>query len=265
MSDVQVVEVAEQVSPPAAVEVAPAEGQTAPEVAAPETPPAKTFTQSDLDRILAKERAKAERKAERLGYERARREVAESQLQQPRNEAPPPADGEPTPDQFQTFTEYSKALARWEVRQELRGLGERAQQMRETQTAQQRAAEVQQKLAPAMEKYEDFDEVVFNERLPITEAMAEAALELGEVGHDVLYHLGTHPKEAERIAALGRVGQVREIDKIAQSLSKPPEPTKAPPPIKPNEGTAPVEKRLDEASYDEFVKIRRRQIAAKRG
>lgn len=264
--DVQEVEVATptpEAAPP--VEVSTPEAVTAPTET--EAPPAKTYTQEDFDRVIARERHRAEKRAERQGYERAMREAAERRLQELQAPAPvaPSGDGRPAQDQFQTFDAYMEALTDWKVDQKIQGVGRKASEQREAAEAQRQAEEVRSKLAPAAEKYEDFEDVVLRDDLPITRDMAEAILELGSAGHDVAYHLGTHPKEAARIAGLGRIAQIKEIDKIAATLNKPPEPTKAPAPIVPNAGTASVEKRLEDADYDEFVKIRRKQIAARRG
>lgn len=250
-----------------------AEGSTQDAAAAPgaqqeEPKPERNFSQTDLDRILARERAKAERKAERYGYERAMREAAERQLQErqpPEPEASPRGEGRPTPNQFETYDQYVEALSDWKVEQRLLEVGRMSQEARTRAEAARQAEEVRSKLAPAAEKYEDFEDVVLRDDLPITRDMAEAILELGGTGHDVAYYLGTHPKEADRISKLGRIAQLKEIDKIATTLASPPEPTKVPPPIKPNEGSGAVEVRLEEADYDDFVKIRRRQIAARRG
>lgn len=238
----------------------PAEGDTAP------TPPAKTFTQSDLDRILARERAKESRRAERFGYERAMREAAEKQLAEIRTPptSSPQTGDEPQQSQFHDYDSYVKAYARWTVQQELRTVSKQAEEQRSRSEAEKSAAEVMAKLAPGAKKYEDFHDVVFADDLRITKDMAETILDLGSDGNDVAYFLGTHPQEAERIAGLSKVGQVREIDKLATTLKAPPKVTTAPPPITPNTGTGTVEKRLEDASMAEFVKIRQRQIAAKR-
>lgn len=248
-----------------------AEGSAPDAAAAPDAPqgepkPERSFSQTDLDRILARERAKAERKAERFGYERAMRESAERQLhdRQPEPE-PTRGEGRPTPNQFETYDQYVEALSDFKVEQRLLEVGRMSQEARARADAERQAAEVRSKLAPAAEKYEDFEDVVLRDDLPITRDMAEAILELGGPGHDVAYYLGTHPREADRISRLGRIAQLKEIDKIAGTLARPPEPTRAPPPIKPNEGSGAVEKKLEDASYDDFVKIRRRQIAARRG
>ena len=65
-----------------------------------------------------------------------------------------------------------------------------------------------------------------------------------------------------------RAGSAEDLRKEGQLVTKvtaPPKPTNTPPPIVPNSNNASVEQRLEDAAYDDFVKIRRRQIAAKRG
>jgi hypothetical protein len=62
------------------------------------------------------------------------------------------------------------------------------------------------------------------------------AIQASEIGPDVLYHLGTNPKEAARIARLDPILQAREIGKIEVQLGSAP-PVKrtsnAPAPIDP--------------------------------
>jgi hypothetical protein len=64
--------------------------------------------------------------------------------------------------------------------------------------------------------------------------MAEAIIE-SEKGAEVLYHLGSHPDEAKRIAMLSPLAAARELGRIEARLSMPAPrtTTKAPPPVKP--------------------------------
>lgn len=192
------------------------------------------------------------------------REAAERRVQEltaPKDTPRQTAEGKPSPDQFKTYDEYTEALADWKVEEKLRNLGQKEEERRREQTAEAQRADVVQKLAPALAKYPDFEEVALGDHVTITPIMGQAALAMGADGHDVLYYLGQNPKESERIARLGVVEQIRELDKLAVAIKPKPKATQAPPPIQPNEGSATVEKKLEEASYDEFVKIRRRQIA----
>ena len=87
----------------------------------------------------------------------------------------------------------------------------------------------------ARDKYDDFEQVAYNESLPVTEVMAQS-IQASDVGPDVLYWLGSNPKEAARIARLSAILQAKEIGKIEASLAANPQVRKtstAPAPIAP--------------------------------
>ena len=188
----------------------------------PETPveqeATKTFTQEELDAIVGKRLAREQRKWER---EQAQR-LAESQTRQ----APPAADL--TPEQFNSYEDYAEALA---------------ERKAEELVAKREAAKQQEALfeqyyereETARDKYDDFDQVAYNESLPVTEIMAQS-IQASDIGPDVLYWLGSNPKEAERISRLNPILQAKEIGKVEASLmSNPPvrKTSTAPAPIAP--------------------------------
>ncbi len=87
----------------------------------------------------------------------------------------------------------------------------------------------------ARDKYDDFEDVVYNPKLRITDVMAET-IQYSDLGPDLAYWLGSNPKEAERIARLSPILQAREIGKIEVRLSDNPpvkKTTSAPTPISP--------------------------------
>ena len=187
----------------------------APEVA-PETPEekpaAKTFTQEELDAIVSKRLAREQRKWER---ERA---------QQP---AQPPKDIPPV-DQFESPEAYADALAE-----------KKAQELIAKREAQQQQAQVleayHEREEAAREKYDDFEQVAYNPKLPITDVMAQT-IQASDVGPDVAYYLGSNPQEATRISRLSPFLQAKEIGKIEAKLaSNPPvkKSSSAPAPITP--------------------------------
>jgi hypothetical protein len=67
------------------------------------------------------------------------------------------------------------------------------------------------------EKYEDFEQVAYNPNLPVTDVMAQA-IQASEIGPEVIYFLGSNPKEASRISRLSPVLQAKEIGKIEAKL-----------------------------------------------
>ena len=87
----------------------------------------------------------------------------------------------------------------------------------------------------ARTKYDDFEQVAYNPKLPITDAMAQT-IQSSDVGPDMAYYLGSNPKEADRISRLSPLSQAKELGKIEAKLSDNPPVKKtsnAPAPIAP--------------------------------
>jgi len=87
----------------------------------------------------------------------------------------------------------------------------------------------------ARDKYEDFEQVAYNPSLPVTDFMAQA-IQASDIGPEVIYFLGSNPKEAARISRLPPVLQAKEIGKIEANLASSPPVKKtssAPAPIAP--------------------------------
>ena len=185
-----------------------------------ESPEPKTFTQEELDKIVQKERAKAERAI--------RREMAQAP-QEPQGYL----TGEPPdPKSFKTALEYAEAKADFLAEEKL---ARREYQQRVT-TVDATYADREE---AARDKYTDFDDVI--QRHPkdggpaISEFMAEAIKE-SEMGPEIAYYLGKNPKESHRIWDLSPLAQAREIGKIEASLTANPPAKKAssaPDPITP--------------------------------
>lgn len=188
-----------------------------PEVTTPE-PPAespKTFTQDELDAIVSKRLAREQRKWER---------------EQKSKVPPPPAPpAEPLqPDDFTNAQAYADALAERKAQELLAQRAAEAERAAVLDAYQDREEE-------ARSKYDDFEQVAYNPKLPVTETMAQT-IQASEIGPDVIYYLGTNFKEAERIARLSPLMQAKEIGKIeARLASNPPvkKSTTAPAPIAP--------------------------------
>ena len=213
MSETEVV--AEQVPAPEPVATAaPEPAVVAQEAAQPEEKPAKTFSQEELDALVGKRLARERRKWER-----------EQALKAPEPQAQTPAT---LPDRDVDPDAYAEALAARKA-EELLVQREAERQQRELLMAYKEREEV------AFEKYDDFEQVVYNKALPITNVMAET-IQASELGPDVAYYLGSNPREAERISRLSPYLQAKEIGKIEVKLADNPpvkRTTNAPPPIKP--------------------------------
>jgi len=179
-----------------------------------EAPAAKTFTQEELDAIVSKRLAREQRKWER---EQARRAA----------EAAPSADL-PAPENFEDARTYAEALAERKA----------AELLARREAEQQEAALLEayhDREEQARDKYDDFEQVAYNPNLPVTDVMAQT-IRASDIGPDVIYYLGSNPKEADRIARLSPILQAREIGKIEAKLANDPpvrKTTTAPPPINP--------------------------------
>jgi len=207
--------VAEQVpAPEPAATAAPEPEVVAQEATQPEEKPAKTFSQEELDALVGKRLARERRKWER-----------EQALKAPEPQAQTPAT---LPDRDIDPDAYADALATRKA-EELLAKREADRQQRELLMAYKEREEA------AFEKYDDFEQVVYNKALPITNVMAET-IQASDVGPDVAYYLGSNPREAERISRLSPYLQAKEIGKIEVKLTDNPpvkRTTNAPPPIKP--------------------------------
>ena len=185
---------------------------SSPEVA--ENQPAKTFSQEELDAAIGKRLAREQRKWEREQAARQTVPVAPKEM--------------PSIDNFESTDAYAEALA-------LRKAEELIAQ-RDRQKEQAEVVELySEREEKARDKYDDFEDVVYNPKLRITDVMAET-IQHSDLGPDLAYWLGSNPKEAERIARLSPILQAREIGKIEVRLSDNPpvkKTTSAPTPISP--------------------------------
>lgn len=216
-------ELQNQVAETPAPEQVPTAEPVAEETQAPEDQPTeqqtKTFTQEELDAIVGKRLAREQRKWEREQSRKAQ-------------EAPLNAQTEaPSLEQFESVDAYAEALAARKAEELLARREAERQKMDMLEAYQDREEE-------ARSKYEDFEQVAYNPKLPITAVMAET-IQASDIGPDVAYFLGANPREADRISRLPPFLQAKEIGKIEAKLSSEPvlkKTTSAPPPIAPISG-----------------------------
>lgn len=190
----------------------------APEAVTPETPTEapKTFTQEELDAIVSKRLAR-----EKRSWERQTAKPAE----------PATVRTDPSSlslDQFPSPEAYAEALAVQKAQELVARQKEHAENAATLESYHEREEE-------ARNKYDDFEQVAYNPKIPITDTMADA-IRSSDVGPDIAYHLGMTPSEAKRIAQLPPIQQAREIGKIEAKLAAAPvvkKSTSAPAPITP--------------------------------
>lgn len=229
-----------------AVVVPAEEGTAEPETPAVDPPVGEDVGEDEEDHPKRKSGSqRAREKAMRLEIEN---EILKAQLagKKPEPEAPQ-AVGEPTPDAFENYSDYVKALAKYTYHQE-----------KEQSEAQARNAEVSQsweaKKTEARKEIKDFDDVVNYMDTPSPAALAVMA----ESDHTakIAYYLGTHPDELSRLNTLPPAKAALEVARIEARFTAPPKPTRtstaAPPPPTPVGGKGiPVvdESKLSDAEW----------------
>ena len=212
----EVQDLAEAPAPEQAATAAPAPEDTSPADESTQAP--KLFTQEEMDAKFGKRLAQAQRKWER---EQAQK-LAELEARRAMPVNPP------APDDFDNAARYAEALAE-----------QKAQEMlRQREAAQQQAKLLEtyhEKEEDARGRYDDFEQVAYNPSLPVTDVMAQS-IQASDTGPDIIYWLGSNPKEASRISNLPPILQAKEIGKIEARLAADPPVKKtstAPAPIAP--------------------------------
>ena len=260
------------------VELQQAAVETTPEQAAqqPETAPE---TQTDVDTTAqAKEDEDEHRvpkgvqkRIDRLTQEkyRLRAELDFLRSQQPQQAKPAQQAQQPSQapklEQYNSIEEYLDALADHKASQKFDHLA-KEREAKESQTRQQQEVaklheSYTKQTEQARQAYGDFDDVVQDPDLPISQAMAEAIMRSTN-GADVAYYLGKNPDQAARIASLDPFSAAVEIGRIAATVVRP-QPRKtsnAPPPIQPVGARATPVTDPDKMSADEWIKWRNGQL-----
>jgi hypothetical protein len=181
----------------------------------------KNFTQEELDDIFNKHFHK------RLAREQRKWERDQNAKRAEMQTRAIPAEI-PSVDSFNSPEEYAEVLAERKAEELLARRDQARAQSELLESYHDREEE-------ARTKYDDFEQVAYNPKLPITDVMAQT-IQSSDVGPDMAYYLGSNPKEAERISRLSPFMQAKEIGRIEAKLSDNPPVKKtsnAPAPIAP--------------------------------
>ena len=227
------------------------------EVKQEEQSEAKSFSQEELDRIIQKEKAKAEARAERRALKVYAEKLEAMSNQRPQQqEVQQRNDGKPAMSQFDNVEDYVEAVAEWKLAQRDQGI--RQQQVEMTQ---KQILDKTEKIYAQAEKTDGFDRDAFDE-LPLTQTVAQAIID-SDVAPQLMAYMSSNPEEAERIAALSPARQAAEIGKLELKVSATKvKASNAPAPIKPigNRGGA-TNNDLGKASMEEYLALRAKQGA----
>lgn len=218
------------------------------------------------------------------------------QSAKPTAPAASPDAGSLRPEQFENYGDYVQALVEQTITRTIEAQrSERARQALELHR-QERLQAFQQDAEPLRQQYgDDFDAAIADPTLPITEAMADAVLELEDgLGPLVMLYLANNRAEAQRIAQLNPRAATVAIGRLAtrmeQARQSPdatanppgPEPLAAgtrpgaatPPPsrpapkaVPPVRGASPLVATgpTDSMSVEDWIKAERERLRAKYG
>lgn len=205
------------------------------------------------DREAAVEKARADQ---------LQRELEELRKSGPAQDKPKvKAEGEPNPDDFKTFGEYTDALVEYKFNKRERELeAKRAKDQQESES-QRLAREFAERQEQARKEIPDYVEVLSESSISVPGHVLEYVKE-SELGPKLAYHLAKHPDEATRIAKLSPIRAVAELGKLETKLEKPekaelPQISKAPSPIRPLDGsTTPVNTDPSKMTFQELRAFR---------
>jgi hypothetical protein len=184
--------------------------------------------QRAFDKRLGKEIAKLRRESDERLLDAIGRLNGGKQQQQEASTASATTkeDKEPREEDFTDYKEFTRALARFEVRQERKAEEQRQHEARtkEEQTAhtEQRntvIAEHNERLEDARDRFDDFDDVLAETKVQVTQWIGDAIMESDD-GPDLMYYLAQHPDEAQKLNEMRPASALRQLERIAAKVSE---------------------------------------------
>lgn len=188
-----------------------------------EQQPAKTFSQEEVEAIVAKRLAREARKSERAMAVK----LAEVQSQRT---AP-----EPKREDFATDEAHERARIDHEIERRALAHAERISAQREQETKQRSAATAfWERADEASERFPDLPQVINDPTLPMSQHMADFVMS-SDIGPELAYHLAKNRGKAAAIAQMGPIQAARELMTLESEFKARPkaQSSKAPEPIVP--------------------------------
>jgi hypothetical protein len=234
--------------------------------------PEKPKKKNSFQKRIAKLNAKVSAVEQEKEHWRQMAEKLSSSKPTETTQAPKKAEGEPKPEDFEKHEDYAKALARFEVKQELAS----AKQAEREQALKSEVEERVTKFKDNQEKFkadhEDFDKVVSSvDDIQMSGQMQDAIIDSDDSAK-LMYELSKNPEEFERIALIEDPKKMlRELGKFEARFSKvesKPEPktkSDAPKPLTPVKATGTAKKSIYDSSLSqrEYEQLRRDQIKSR--
>jgi len=202
---------------------------------------------------------------QKMAEEKARADFLQKQLEETKvRPAVATSDpGAPTLEQHGFDPEkYAEAKTAYEKEKWTKEFQSKQRDESQKQAIERVTTDWDDKVSKAEDKYDDFEEKVgkLDPRNPVVLSIMEA-----DNGADIAYHLGSNPEVAKKIFSLSPASAIREIGKLEAKLSSTPEkpkaPSRAPAPISPLTGTAPISSSEPSEQDDTATWIKKRQRA----
>lgn len=182
-------------------------------------PPAKTGRFQERISDLVSQRDLSKREADQLRDQLARMQAGQASTKTEAKSAP--QDGGLNPEDFATYGEYIAAMVKSTIEQ--REASQKSQQAKTDYEGhkQERMASFNTHAAPLAQQYgEGFWDTITDPSLPITEAMADAVMELDQLGPYTMLYLAAHREESARIAQLNPRAATIAIGRLAAQLDQ---------------------------------------------
>lgn len=239
-----------------------------------EKPKKKGGFQKRIDKLNA-QKAEALREAEYWKSLASKKDAGETKQDKAESVK---ASGEPSPEDFETHSEYVKALTKWEIKQEKLVSDEEAKKSNLAKEFEEKRKSHFEREKSFSEKTDDYKKVITElmEAEPDVSATFENLLIESEHGPEILYTLAKDQDEFERINSLSPLALAREFGKLEAKLSTKPSSekqeikkiTKAPKPIEPvgSASTGSLKKSIDDPNlpFADYERMRREQMKGRR-
>jgi len=170
----------------------------------------------------------------------------------------------PVVDDFEDYEDYQKALIAHHVKD---ALSEQNSNLTVTTERNRKNIQLEDHLERGAEKYEDFEEVISDDTLPITQDILDIMVDSDNMP-DILYHLANNPDELSKLSRQSKIKQTLAIGRLDNRFSvkiKRKKITKAKAPIKGVKSSPSPSSNLAEMSYDDYRKHRLEQLKKNKG
>lgn len=188
----------------------------------------KPWYQKRIDEITAARR-EAERRADQL-LAMLEQTTQAQRAPQPQAE-PKPAQGRPVLESFESYEEFSEALADWKVEQKFAEREQRQQAETAAQAAKRQQAEFSTRIREAATRAPELIDLVNDDTLPVSPAMGDVIRSVAN-GPDVLLYLHQNREEAARLYDMPPHVAAFELGRLAAGI-QPPQPRRVTVPPKP--------------------------------